>query len=181
MRWKATKRGVPRTLETRAPDAVADPPTVSAPPRPARPPTAPGPPSSSELAPQSKPRWTEGRLLWVLLGGILAIAAGLRIWQIAALGYNSDEAVYSGQAATIAHVNGLDAFFPAFRAHPVLIQTLLSIGYRLGGGEVFGRVASALVGVATVFAVYRLGDLLYGRRAGLTAALLLALCLTTWW
>lgn len=175
MRWKVTGRGAPRTLEAQAPDAVAGPPTVSAPPRPARLPAARGRRSSPELGPRSKASWTKGRWLWVLLGGILAVAAGVRIWQIAALGYNSDEAVYSGQAATIAHVNGSDAFFPAFRAHPLLIQTLLSIGYRLGGGEVFGRVAMALVGVATVFAVYRLGDLLYGRRAGLAAALLLAL------
>ena len=175
MRWKATESGVHRSLETQAADAVADPPTVSAPPRPARPPAAAQVQTRKEGPGQSKARWTEGRWPWVLLGGILAVAAGVRIWQIAALGYNSDEAVYSGQAATIAHVNGLDAFFPAFRAHPLLIQTLLSIGYRLGGGEVFGRVAMALVGVATVFAVYWLGDLLYGRRAGLAAALLLAL------
>ena len=46
-------------------------------------------------------RW--GRFpIWVPLLGIIVLAAFLRLWQIDAVGYNSDEAVYSGQAAAIA-------------------------------------------------------------------------------
>ena len=41
--------------------------------------------------------------------------------------------------------------------------------------EGFERFAAALLGVATVYLVYELGRLLYGRRAGLLAALLMAL------
>ena len=113
------------------------------------------------------------RGIWIV--GTLAVAAFLRLWQIDAVGYNSDEAVYSGQAAAIADDDGLEQLFPALRAHPVLIQTLLSLGYRLGGGELFGRVAMAVIGVATVYVVFRLGEYMYGRRTGLVAALLLAL------
>jgi len=109
------------------------------------------------------------------LAAVLVLAALVRVWQIDAVGYNSDEAVYGGQAASIAHDPQLDPFFPTFRAHPLLFQTLVSVGYHLGAGEIFGRLASAALGVATVLVVFRLGELLYGRRAGLVAALLLAL------
>ena len=52
---------------------------------------------------------------------------------------------------------------------------MLSLGFRLHLGEGFERLVAAAVGVATVYLVYELGRLLYGRRAGLIAALLLAL------
>src|SRR4051812_44807636 len=91
------------------------------------------------------------------LGVIVALATFVRVWHINALGYNSDEAVYGGQAASIAHDPQLDPFFPTFRAHPLLFQTLVSVGYRLGIGEVFGRLAAAALGVATVLVVFRLG------------------------
>jgi hypothetical protein len=109
------------------------------------------------------------------LGLILAAAAALRAWQLNDIGFNSDEAVYSGQAAAIAHHPGLEPFFPIFRAHPLLFQTALSLGFRLHLAEGFERGAAAVAGVATVYVVYELGRLLYGRGAGLIAALLMAL------
>jgi Dolichyl-phosphate-mannose-protein mannosyltransferase len=109
------------------------------------------------------------------LGLVLTLAAALRLWHLNSIGFNSDEAVYSGQAASIAHEPGLEEFFPIFRAHPLLFQTTLSLGFRVGLPEGFERVVAACVGVATVYLVYELGRLLYGRRIGLLAALLLAL------
>ena len=53
----------------------------------------------------------------------------LRLWQINAMGFNTDEAVYAGQAAAIAGVPGLKDIFPIFRAHPLLIQFLLALIY----------------------------------------------------
>jgi hypothetical protein len=105
----------------------------------------------------------------------LAVAAALRVWRLNDVGFNSDEAVYSGQAAAIATDPELDDFFPVFRAHPLLFQTVLSIGFRLHFAEGFERFAAALLGVGTVYLVYELGRLLYGWRAGLLAALLMAL------
>jgi hypothetical protein len=67
------------------------------------------------------------------MGGIVGVAFFLRLWQLNALGFNSDEAVYAGQAASIADHPDLKEFFPTFRAHPLLFQTILSIGYHLGG------------------------------------------------
>ena len=112
---------------------------------------------------------------WVLPALILAVAILVRLWNLDALGYNSDEAVYAGQAAAIAGDPALEPLFPAFRAHPLLFQTIVSLGYYLGDGELFGRLAAVSLGVGTVYLVFALGSVLYGRAVGLVAGLLLAL------
>jgi 4-amino-4-deoxy-L-arabinose transferase-like glycosyltransferase len=109
----------------------------------------------------------------VFLG--IGIAVFLRAWQINRLGFNSDEAVYAGQAASIANDATLKPFFPIFRAHPLLFQTILSLGYRLGTGDLFARLLAGAFGVGTVAVTYVLGSRLYGRRAGVVAGVLLAL------
>jgi hypothetical protein len=111
----------------------------------------------------------------VLVGTGVALALFLRLWQLNKLGFNSDEAVYSGQAAGIANDPVLKPFFPVFRAHPLLFQTILSIGYRLGTGDMFARLLADLFGAGTVVVTFLTGKLLYGRRAGVIAALLIAL------
>ena len=110
-----------------------------------------------------------------LVCAALALAAFLRLWQLDRLGFNSDEAVYAGQAAAIANDRALTPFFPVFRAHPLLFQTILSLGYRLGTGDLFARLLADLFGAGTVAMTFLTGRLLYGRRAGVVAALLLAL------
>jgi hypothetical protein len=111
----------------------------------------------------------------VYLVPVLGAAAVLRVWQLDSTGFNSDEAVYAGQAAAIADHPELEELFPIFRAHPLLFQAILSLGFRLGLGDGFARLTVAVLGVATVYLVYELGRLLYGRRAGLFAALFMAL------
>jgi 4-amino-4-deoxy-L-arabinose transferase-like glycosyltransferase len=129
-------------------------------------------PRPAELREASRaPRLPPG----LLLALTLAVAAALRAWRLNDVGFNSDEAVYSGQAAAIATDPDLEEFFPVFRAHPLLFQTLLSLGFRLHLADGFERFAAAVLGVATVYLVYQLGRLLYGRRTGLLAALLMAL------
>jgi hypothetical protein len=109
------------------------------------------------------------------LAAILAAGAFLRVWDLDAVGFNSDEAVYVGQAAGIAHVSGLEPFFPIFRAHPLLFQTLLSFGFKLGFADGFERLAAAAVGLVNVVLVFEIGRSLYGRRTGLIAAAIFAL------
>jgi Dolichyl-phosphate-mannose-protein mannosyltransferase len=109
------------------------------------------------------------------LGAVLLVATALRLWHLNSVGFNSDEAVYSGQGAAIANESGLSDLFPVFRAHPLLVQTFLSFGWRLGLHTGFERLVSVAAGVATVFLVYELGRQLYGRRTGLVGALLVAL------
>lgn len=105
---------------------------------------------------------------------VLVTATAMRTWQLAAVGFNSDEAVYAGQGAGIAGDPTLSALFPVFRAHPLLFQTMLSALYLGGVSDVGGRLVAVAFGIATVFVVYLLGKALYGRPAGLVAALFLA-------
>jgi hypothetical protein len=106
-----------------------------------------------------------------------AIAAGtfLRIWQIDAMGFNTDEAIYAGQAAAIAGVQGLKSIFPIFRAHPLLFQFLLSIIYRVHFSDLLGRLFAVVIGLLTVVVTYQIGKSLYGRLPGALSALFLAL------
>lgn len=112
----------------------------------------------------------------VVLGATAAFisAAFMRLWHIASVGFNSDEAVYAGQAASIAGDAAFKPFFPIFRAHPLLYQAALSIGFHFGGGDRFSRYVSAGVGFATILLVYKVGSLLDSRRVGLLAALFLS-------
>jgi 4-amino-4-deoxy-L-arabinose transferase-like glycosyltransferase len=109
-----------------------------------------------------------------LVGGF-GVAVFLRFWHIDALGFNSDETVYGGQGASIANVHAITPYFPIFRAHPLLFQTLLSLGYRAGGGDVLARLLASAFGLGTIAVVFLIGRTLYDRRTGLLAALFLAL------
>lgn len=108
---------------------------------------------------------------------VLAIGAGtfLRIWQLDAMGFNTDEAVYAGQAAAIARVAGLRDIFPIFRAHPLLFQFVLSLIYRIHFSDLVGRLAVVAIGLFTVFVAYKVGKTLYGRLPAALGALFLAL------
>ena len=108
---------------------------------------------------------------------VLAVAFGifLRIWQINAMGFNTDEAVYAGQAAAIAGVPVLKDIFPIFRAHPLLFQFILSVIYKIHFSDLLGRLLAASVGIATILLTYQLGKTLYGRLAGALAAAFIAL------
>jgi 4-amino-4-deoxy-L-arabinose transferase-like glycosyltransferase len=118
-------------------------------------------------------RFPEWLPLLILFLALLA-AALLRFWRLDNLGFNSDEAVYSGQAASIAGNEKLSPYFPVFRAHPLLFQTFLSIGYTLGMDPMVGRFVSALVGIATVLVTYKIGALMFSRSVGALAAVLIA-------
>jgi hypothetical protein len=107
------------------------------------------------------------------IGGV---AAFLRLWQLNVLGFNSDEAVYAGQAAAIAGDPALKEIFPVFRAHPLLYQFVTAVLFRGGSRDLVARLLAVAFGLATVYLVYRLGSLLYGQAVGLLAAALLAVC-----
>ncbi|MFH8624260.1 ArnT family glycosyltransferase [Streptomyces vietnamensis] len=116
---------------------------------------------------------------WVLLTAlpltaVLALAAFLRFWQLTRIGFNSDEAVYTGTAASLAGDPAMQPVFPVFRAHPVLFTGFVSLFLRGGTDEFTARAVAAGVGVVTVAVTYLLARRLYGNAAGLAAALLLA-------
>lgn len=115
-----------------------------------------------------------GSLQTLLLISITMVAILLRVVNLDAVGYNSDEAVYAGQAAAIAKVPVLHELFPVFRAHPLLFQFTLAVFYKFDNSDFTGRLVSAAIGVITVVLVYVIGRRLYGSHAGLIAALLMA-------
>src|SRR4051794_32912580 len=110
---------------------------------------------------------------------VAALVAGpallVRVWALDGLGANSDEAVYAGQAASLARDPALLPYFPVFRAHPLLFQSLLSLEYRaFGVSALGGRLLSVAFGLGTVWLTYAIGARLYARRVGVLAALLIA-------
>ncbi len=128
---------------------------------------------------EAERRWLPGvagsRVVVVLAVVLVAVpAVVLRLWHINALGFNSDEAVYAGQAAHIAGVPRLSGLFPVFRAHPLLFQMLVSLVYRVGVSDLAPRLLAVAFGLATVAVGYAAGARVYGRRAGVITALVLA-------
>jgi 4-amino-4-deoxy-L-arabinose transferase-like glycosyltransferase/putative flippase GtrA len=120
-----------------------------------------------------EPPWP-WRWRFVAFSSIAVPAVAVRVWHLNDVGFNSDEAVYAGQAASIAGDAALTPYFPIFRAHPLLFQTTLSLFYRFGTSPLVGRLLAAAFGLATVWACYLVGRELYGRRVGMVAAALLA-------
>ncbi len=112
---------------------------------------------------------------WLFLGLVLAQGAFLRLWQINALGFNTDEAVYAGQAAAIVQDPALAPYFPLFRAHPLLFQFIMALAFAFGVSDLAARLAAVVVGLAAVLLTYRIGSILYGQAGGLLAALFLSL------
>ena len=113
-----------------------------------------------------------GQLL--VLAGITAVAALFRFHQLGAVGFNSDEAVYTGTSASLAGNESMRALVPIFRAHPLLLQLVISFTEHGRITDWAPRAITAAVGVGTVLATYALGRKLYGPGAGLVAAGLLA-------
>src|SRR3954447_11156776 len=132
--------------------------------------TRPRPRSEEDRAPRSALPFWRTAVVTLL---IAAPALVLRLWALDALGLNSDEAVYAGQAASLARDPAFLPFFPVFRAHPLLFQSLLSLEYRaLRVTSLGGRLLAVAFGMGTVCLTYAIGARLYGRRVGTLAALL---------
>ncbi|MFN2483508.1 MAG: ArnT family glycosyltransferase [Candidatus Limnocylindria bacterium] len=104
----------------------------------------------------------------------VVVGAGLRLWGLADVGFNSDEAVYAGQAAALAGNATYAQFFAIFRAHPLLVQFLVSLLFQFGVNDVAPRLLAVAFGLATIPLTYALGAQLYSRRAGLVAAAIIA-------
>ena len=101
---------------------------------------------------------------------VVLLAIAVRLWSLNALGFNSDEAVYAGQAAAIRQDPLLSPFFPVFRAHPLFFQFMLSLIFEIWTADWSARMLSVLFGVGTVLLTYWLGGMLYNPFTGLIAA-----------
>jgi dolichyl-phosphate-mannose-protein mannosyltransferase len=114
---------------------------------------------------------------WMLLG-ILAIASFTRLWNLGAIGFRGDEAVYAGQAAVIAGDDEMKRYFVLIsrgNSNFLLYQYVVALFYVIFGvGDVLAREVSAFFSILTVLVTYEIGRTLYGKTVGLIAALLLA-------
>lgn len=114
----------------------------------------------------------------VAVTSLVAVASFVRLWRLSAVGFRGDEAVYAGQAALLAHTGGMDRWFIlASRGNSnfLVYQWTVAVVYRLiGVSDTAARVVSAAFSVLTVVLVYVIGRLLYDRRSGFLAGLILA-------
>lgn len=113
--------------------------------------------------------------LRVALALVLLLGFTIRLIGLNTVGFNTDEAVYAGQAAGILNDGALRPYFPVFRAHPLLFQFMLALVYAFTGvNDYVGRLLAVVIGTITLLAVFGLGRTLYGARTGVIAALFVA-------
>jgi hypothetical protein len=107
---------------------------------------------------------------------VLAIAIGFRFIDLSRYGFNSDEAVYSGQAAALAGHQDYAKMFGVFRAHPLLVMFAVSLGFRAWGvDDVIPRLITASAGVLLVLVAGGVARVVSGRFAAFVAMLVMAL------
>src|SRR5256714_5757315 len=109
---------------------------------------------------------------------IAATAAFVRFVGLSQIGFNSDEAVYSGQAASIAGFQPYGQLFGVFRAHPLLVQFIVALGYALSGhvSDWLPRAVTASFGVALALICWGIGSVVRGRFLGFAMGMIAALC-----
>lgn len=107
---------------------------------------------------------------------IITIAFFLRIWDIGWNGFNGDESIYSGQGASLLGEADFLKDFAIFRAHPLLLQSLVSFAFALFGlQDTVARMVPVIFGTLTVYVAYLLAKELFDRKIGLISSLILAL------
>jgi 4-amino-4-deoxy-L-arabinose transferase-like glycosyltransferase len=114
-------------------------------------------------------------LLLIVLAG-----AGLRLYQIgvAPAGFYRDEAYYALDAVGVLR-GEMAVWFPANNGREGLFIYLLAASVGLFGQTVFAvRVVAALVGIATLVAIYAAGRAMFSQRIGVLAAGVMAV---TFW
>lgn len=123
--------------------------------------------SPSELRP-----WWKGPRTAVISLTIVTLI--LRFWSIDLLGLNSDEAVYTGQGASLAGLAPFTEHFSIFRAHPLLFQYVVAAVVRVHFWDTAGRWVAAAFGLATLWITFRLTERLVSRRSAWIATGFLA-------
>lgn len=111
----------------------------------------------------------------IIVSLILVLALSLRLWNIGESGFNSDEAVYSGQAASLAGFEEFNQHFSIFRAHPLLLQFFVSIAFTLFGvSDIIARSISVIFGVATILVTYFITKNLFSINTAIVSTLILS-------
>jgi 4-amino-4-deoxy-L-arabinose transferase-like glycosyltransferase len=107
---------------------------------------------------------------------IIVVAFLVRSWDLGWNGFNGDESIYSGQAASLLGEENFLKQFGVFRAHPLLLQSLVSMAFALFGiHDTVARMVPVIFGTLTVFVTYLVAKELFDRQVGLISCLVLAL------
>lgn len=107
---------------------------------------------------------------------IIAVAFLVRSWDLGWNGFNGDESIYSGQAASLLGDENSLKDFVIFRSHPILLQSLVSIAFALFGiYDIVARIVPVIFGTLSVLVTYLVGKELFDRKVGIISCLILAL------
>ncbi|MGD1836300.1 MAG: glycosyltransferase family 39 protein [Nitrososphaeraceae archaeon] len=116
------------------------------------------------------------RYEFILILLIFIIAFLIRVYSIGEVGFNNDEAIYSGQAASLAGFEEFQKDFSIFRAHPLLTQFFISLTFFIFGiSETTARIIPVIFGSLTSVVVYYIGKLIYNQKLGFLASIIIAL------
>jgi 4-amino-4-deoxy-L-arabinose transferase-like glycosyltransferase len=100
----------------------------------------------------------------------------IRLWDLGNVGFNGDEAVYGGQAATLSGNEEFAKYFSIYRAHPLFLQFIVSLFFaNFGVSDIIARIAPAIFGMLTVIFVYFIGKELYHKRVAMVAAIVMTI------
>ena len=112
----------------------------------------------------------------IILSLILVLSLSLRLVNIGDHGFNSDEAIYSGQAGSLAGLEEFNQHFSLFRAHPLLLQFFISIAFTLFGvSDVIARIIPVIFGVATILVTYFVAKNLFNINTAIVSTLILSI------
>ena len=107
---------------------------------------------------------------------ILVLAFILRLWGLGDVGFNTDEAVYAGQAATLAGYEKFIDHFSIYRSHPLLLQFFVSILFiNFGLSDTIARIVPVMLGVLTIVLTYFIAKMLYDKRVAMLSALVITI------
>lgn len=126
---------------------------------------------SAPAQPAQRRRWATGPLAAILL--LVVVAAPLRLWNLGYSEFQGDEGKVALRAFAV--LEGLPDPLLAHRKPPgEIVLTALDAGAVGVVTELTARLPFAVAAVAVVLAIDRLGQVMFGPRAGLVAGLLLA-------
>lgn len=112
--------------------------------------------------------------LFLILITVCAII--LRMWDLGAAGFNNDEAIYAGQAATLAGYDEFQKYFSIFRAHPLLLQFINSLMIAMFGiSDTILRIVPVIFGTSTIILTYIVGKILYDRKIAIVASIVVTI------
>jgi 4-amino-4-deoxy-L-arabinose transferase-like glycosyltransferase len=123
-----------------------------------------------------KKRFNLSKQEYFFLVIIIVSASILRLWDLGSIGFNGDEAVYSGQSATLAGYDEFAKYFSIYRAHPLFLQFIVSIFLaNFGVTDTIARIVPAIFGIMTAIIVYFIGKELYDKRIAMIAAIVITI------